>query len=345
MKEQKRRTGFELGVGAFVVQAVRLKGLTGTLSWPSQPDLTFAHELAGRVRVISGLDQPPILLSGEKWPDYRGALQELRRVRSRLHCETEDAIVVVWGPEEDCRTAADEIRLRYADATAGVPNETRQPFEDGSTDFERILPGPDRMYPDTDSPPTRVTRERVSRLQANLAEKPWQRETRYAAVGVPAATTHFLIRRGGAAMVDRVVAECGADLRQACFLFGERLVGLRRAGIAVHQIPAERWCEFFRALVARPVLFEARDILVRRMAETPGESLPGILEKHGFNQTPEDWRASLLQRVAESAQAAYRKDSELVRRLAMGRMMSGLLGRVPAREVAAALRSRMEEIQ
>ena len=45
----------------------------------------------------------------------------------------------------------------------GIPNETRQPFEDGSTDFERILPGPDRMYPDTDSPPSRVTRERVDR--------------------------------------------------------------------------------------------------------------------------------------------------------------------------------------
>ena len=35
-----------------------------------------------------------------------------------------------------------------------MPFETRQPFEDGHTDFERILPGPDRMYPDTDSPPT-----------------------------------------------------------------------------------------------------------------------------------------------------------------------------------------------
>ncbi len=75
----------------------RLKGLTGTLSWPSQPDLTFAHELAGRVRVISGLDQAPILLSGEKWPDYKGALQELRRVRTRLRCESDDAVVVSLG--------------------------------------------------------------------------------------------------------------------------------------------------------------------------------------------------------------------------------------------------------
>jgi glutamyl-tRNA(Gln) amidotransferase subunit E len=342
VKDDKRRPGFELGAGPFVVKAVRLKDLAGTLSWPTQPDLTFAHELAGRVRVIAGLDEAPILLSGEKWPDYRGGIQELRRVRARLHCGTEDAVVVLWGPEEDCRTAADEVRLRYVDAINGVPNETRQPFEDGTTDFERILPGPDRMYPDTDSPPTRVTRERVARLRAHLAEKPWQREARYADVGVPAATAHYLIRRGGAALVDNVVSRCGADLRQACFLFGERLVGMRRGGFAVDQISPEQWCEFFCAVAERPVLFEARDVLVRRMVEFPGAGMAQILEKYGYNEAPGDWRASLVQRIAEAAQAAYRKDRDLVHRLAMGRLMSGLLGRVPAGEVAAALRHEME---
>jgi len=339
---EKRRPGFELGAGPYAVRAVRLKGLAGTLSWPGQPDLTFAHELAGRVRVISGLDQPPILLSGEKWPDYRGALQELRRVRARLHCEPDDAIVVVWGPDEDCRTAAEEVRLRYADATDGVPNETRQPFEDGTTDFERILPGPDRMYPDTDSPPTRIMRDRVVRLKSNLAEEPWLREERYAGAGVPASTTHYLIRRGGAAMVDRVVSECGADLRMACFFFGERLVGLRRAGIPVDRIAAERWCELFRVLRERPVLFEARDLLVRRMAEPTGQSLGQILSECGLDSAVGDWRGSLRQHVVEAGQAAYRKDAGLVRRLAMGRVMRGLLGRVPAAEVAASLRNEVE---
>jgi glutamyl-tRNA(Gln) amidotransferase subunit E len=345
IKDQRRRPGFELGAGPFMVLAVRLKNLAGTLAWPSQPDLTFAHELCGRVRVIAGLDQAPIMLSGEKWPDYRGALQELRRVRSRLHCESEDAVVVVWGPAEDCHTAAEEIRLRYADAANGVPNETRQPCKDGTTDFERILPGPDRMYPDTDSPPTEVTRERVTRLGAQLAERPWKREERYAQAGVPAATSHYLIRRGGANLVDKVVSECGADLRQACFLFGERLVGWKRSGIEVSRIPAQSWCDLFRTVALRPVLFEARDILIRKMAEAPGTDLRHILEKHGFHEDPGNWRATLLQRIAEAAQAAFRKDAGLVRRLAMGRLMSGLIGKVPAREVAAALQSVMEEMK
>ena len=43
---------------------------------PGRPSPThvFAHELAGRVRVIAGLDQQPILLHSEKWPDYQRSL-------------------------------------------------------------------------------------------------------------------------------------------------------------------------------------------------------------------------------------------------------------------------------
>ncbi|RLB51264.1 MAG: Glu-tRNA(Gln) amidotransferase GatDE subunit E, partial [Deltaproteobacteria bacterium] len=147
VSEEGRRPGFELGDGPFCVRAIRLHGLADTLSWPTQLDLTFAHELAGRVRVIAALDQQPILLHSEKWPDYAGSQRELRRVKRHLHCGPTDAVVVVWGPHQDTLTAVEEIRLRYVDAIDGVPNETRQPYEDGTTDFERILPGPDRMYP------------------------------------------------------------------------------------------------------------------------------------------------------------------------------------------------------
>ncbi len=119
------------------------------------------------MRVIAGLDQPPILYHSEDWPGH--ATAELGLLRGAMGGGDGDALVVVWGPERDVHTAAEEIRLRYVDATDGVPNETRQPFADGHTDFERILPGPDRMYPDTDSPPTRVTRERVDRLRAGSA--------------------------------------------------------------------------------------------------------------------------------------------------------------------------------
>ena len=336
----ERRPGFELGSGPFVVRAARLRGLTGTLAWPTQPESIFAHELAGRVRVIAGLDQLPILLHSEKWPDYRGSVQELRKVRARLHCETDDAVVVVWGPEEDTVTAVDEVRLRYADAVLGVPNETRQPFPDGSTDFERILPGPDRMYPDTDSPPTRVTRERVERLRTGLAPRPWEREARYAAVGVPAWVSHYLIRRGGATLVDRL-ATGGADLRRACFLIGEKLVALRRAGVPVDGIPFERWAELFRLAGEMPVLWEAWDRIVRAIAAAPERPVADTVAENSLGIVPAGWQRAVTRALDAASATAIRGEPGRVARLALGLAMDELRGTIPAVEVAAALQDRL----
>ncbi len=337
VRSQGRRPGFELGQGSFRVLAVRLPGLAGTLAWPTQPGRIFAHELAGRVRVIAGLDQPPILFHSEAWP--RDAGEHLARLRAAARCEEKDGLVVVWGPERDVHTAADEIRLRYVDAADGIPNETRQPFADGSTDFERILPGPDRMYPDTDSPPTRVTRERVERLRSALPEPPWKREARYVSAGVPVPVVHYLVRRGGAALVDRVVAEAGADLRFAAFFFGERVKGLRRAGVAVDRIPEDAWVEVFRAFAVRTVRREAWQALVRRMAAGSGGSVASLLGELGLDGDPDGWRALLPRWVEAAEREAYDRDPGRVLRHATGRAMGALRGRVPASVLIEALRS------
>ena len=334
LERDERRPGFERGEGPFCVRGIRLRGLAGTLSRPCQPDLTFAHEIAGRVRVIATLDQAPVLLHSDAWPDYTGSVDELNRMRKTLSCESDDALIVVRGATEDTRTAAREIELRYADAVEGVPHETRQPLEEGNTDFERILPGPDRMYPDTDSPPQRITRERVEALQVALPEPPWKREERYAAVDVSRNTIHFLIRRGGARLVDLVVEDCGADLRRACFFFGEELKGLRRAGFAVDLIGDTRWCELFRLAADRPVLWEARQTLVQEMARQPEMAVQDLVQELDLGIEPPDWLDHL-----DSASATVTDDlePESLQRCLMGHMMYQIRGRVPATIVAEAV--------
>ena len=336
---EDRRPGFECGAGAFCVRAVKLEGLAGTLSWPTQPDRTFAHELKGRVRVIAGLDQQPILLHSEDWS--ADAAAELVTLRSELGCDDGDGLVVVWGAEQDTLTAAEEIRLRYVDAVDGIPNETRQPFEDGSTDFERILPGPDRMYPDTDSPPQRVTRERVDRLRAPLPEPPWVREERYASAGVPRPVIHYLIRRGGAQLVDAVVEAGAADLKKACFFFGERIKGLRRSGVAVDDIDTYGWIDLFDLVARVPVLWQAIDELIRWMSENPALNVEDYTRVAGLGTKPGNWRGRVARRVAE-AEPDHPDGSDDQRvRFLLGTAMNELRGRVPANEVEDAIRTEM----
>ncbi len=334
------RSDLEHGGGDFCVRAVVLRGLAQTLSWPTQPGLTFAHELMGRVRVIACLDQQPTLIHNEKWPDYEGSQQELERLRNRLDCGGDDALIVIWGAAEDTVTAAKEIQLRYVDALDGVPNETRQPKADGSTDFERILPGPDRMYPDTDSPPQAITRSRVKRLQVALPEPPWEREERYGNVGVPLPTIHFLIRRGGARLVDLVVENCGSDLAWTCYFFGERLKGLRRSGVPVDRISDEGWLALFNSFSRQPALRDAWKEIVSGFAESPDIDavLTGLGLNCRFDDLPESVRSAI---ETEPFQQPTYNDGQFERFL-MGCLMSGLKGLVPGVEVASTLSSELE---
>ena len=332
-----RRPGFERGAGPFCVRAVRLAGLAGTLAWPTQPGRCFADELRGRVRVIAALDQAPILLDSEAWP--AGATDALEVLQRTAGCTPDDGLVVVWGALEDTLTAAEEVRLRYADALDGVPNETRQPFADGSTDFERILPGPDRMYPDTDSPAQRITRERVEALAAPLPEPPWSREARYAAAGVPSTVIHYLIRRGGARLVDLVVTESGADLRRACFFVGERLKGLSRDGLAVDHVPDRTWCDLFALGEVRPVIWEAWRDLVEWIVEHPESDVFEDAALAGIGIEPKDWRQTVAAAAASPAPGSDPEDREQRLRFLMGRLMDELRGRVEGARVADEVRA------
>jgi len=327
----------KLGKGKFTVRAVKLEGMEGVLMHPTQPDHTFAHEVAGRIRVIAGLDQQPIFLHDIRWPNYSG-LGELRRLKEKMRCGPQDALIVVWGPEEDTVTAAEEIHKRFIEALDGVPNETRQAFSDGRTDFERILPGPDRMYPDTDSPPTRIMGDRVKRLRAALPPPPWEREAMYEAAGVPISTIHYLIRRGGADLVDSVTVDGSIrepdEVRRACFLFGERWKGWKRAGVDVEAIHKDRWCELFQMLRSRPILWEGMEKLVRWMAVHPDETVMDAVVNLRLEPVPEQWWTGVSQAVRERKGEHPNLAAAARKRWHLGQALRRLRGRVAVAEVA-----------
>jgi glutamyl-tRNA(Gln) amidotransferase subunit E len=326
------------------VYAVRVAGVAGLAQHPTQPDTTFLDELAGRIRVIACLDDAPVVFSGALFPQFQGRNLVLDRVRRRAGVGANDDVFVVFGPEEDVRTAAEEVRLRFADATVGVPKETRQALVGGYTTFERILPGPDRMYPDTDSPPTRVTEARVAGIKAGLKPAPWARLERYGGWGVPDETTRFLIRRGGALAVDAAVEKTGVDGRTAAIIIGQRAKALARAGVPVQRLGPAEWVDVFDFYMRGRLPREAVPVVAARMARD-GLRAAEAAAAEGMALLPrEAWQAQL----GSLSMAGYRaaRDDGAARRLRFlaGRAMEQLRGRAPAKDVAAWLAGRIEEM-
>jgi glutamyl-tRNA(Gln) amidotransferase subunit E len=326
------------------VFAVRVAGVAGLAQHPMQPDTTFLDELAGRIRVIACLDEVPILFSGSLFPQFQSRNQVLDRVRRRAGVGANDDVFIVFGPEDDVRTAADEIRLRFADATVGVPKETRQALVGGYTTFERILPGPDRMYPDTDSPPTRVREDRVAAIKARLRPAPWTRFDRYGAWRVPEETTRFLIRRGGAEILDEVVEKTGVDGLTAAIQIGQRVRALTRAGIPVGRLGAVEWVQVFDLYTSGRIPREAIPVVATRMAKD-GLSAAAAASAEGIALVGREVWQRDLDRLSMDGYRPRPADSADKRlRFLAGRAMAQLKGKAPAKDVAAYLADTLEEI-
>jgi glutamyl-tRNA(Gln) amidotransferase subunit E len=326
------------------VLAVKVFGAAGLAQHPTQPDTTFLDELAGRIRVIACLDEAPIVFSGAQFPQFQTRNLVLDRVRKRAGAGANDDVFVVFGPEDDVRTAADEIRLRFADATLGVPKETRQALVGGYTTFERILPGPDRMYPDTDSPPTRVTQERVAAIKSRLKSPPWTRIERYMSWRVPEETCRFLIRRGGAEIVDAVVEKTGVDGLVAAIQIGQRAKALKREGIPVERLGAAEWVQVFDLFTSGRIPVEAIPVVASRMAKDRLSAEAASAAEGIALVGREVWQRDLDRLTLDGYIRKPIDTGDKRLRFLAGRATDQLKGKAPASDVAAYLRDRIEEI-
>jgi len=205
--------------------AVNLPHFKGLASHFTQPGRDFADEISGRLKVIACLELPHLTHSEETtWAEITGG----DRIAQLLGAGPQDAQMIFWAPADDVKTALETIDERCRLAFAGVPNETRRGLADGRTVFERVLPGPDRMYPDTDSAPIAITDAMVEKARANLPVDPRQLIARLRAWQVPEGAFYYLMTRRLVPDVEQIVAETGWPARFVALLFAQTLKGLER---------------------------------------------------------------------------------------------------------------------
>jgi len=168
-----------------VAAAVVLRGFRELLGWQTQTNTRFSREISDRVRVVACLTRLPNIIHSDSLSETLSSAR-WEAVRKAAGATSDDTVVVVWGPPEDVKTGVQEIAIRAREAAIGIPSETRQALRDGTNGFERILPGPDRMYPDTDLPPKQVTEERLERIRRGLPVPVWTREAWYRELRLPA---------------------------------------------------------------------------------------------------------------------------------------------------------------
>jgi glutamyl-tRNA(Gln) amidotransferase subunit E len=286
------------------VVAINLPGCRGILSHFTQPGLVFADEISDRLKVIACIEKPNMIHSEEIGERNFNSL--FPEVAIWLSASEDDAQIILWGPEADIPTAIETVDERIRLALEGVPQETRKSFADGTTMFERVLPGRDRMYPDTDSQPLPVTTEMLERLAKNQPKEIALRFRQMKEWGLPEDTWHYLLSKNLVALIERAGDELGLDHREAGIMLGHRFRNLEGRGMVAAGFSYERLYDLFEFISRKKMLLPVARLMLPEVVATPQPDFEKILAGTGFNPEPmEQIKARVKELDREFARICY----------------------------------------
>jgi glutamyl-tRNA(Gln) amidotransferase subunit E len=310
------------------IHAVKLPGWAELLRWETQEGTTFSKEIADRVRVIACLSDLPNIIHSDTTNESISGV-EWNLVKKAMHFSSADSLVIVWGSARDVETAAKEIIIRAREATIGIPSETRQALRDGTTGFERILPGPQRMYPDTDLPPKRLDPDAVERIRMHLPVQFWDRRRRWKELGVAPDAINGLSISPLATLFDEAVEQARLPLIVLVNALWRHPRRLRREGTPEHALRQDD----LRAILA--AVADSR-LTPDGILAALRQSVAGAFDADAL--PPRLTRADLAP-VIERAKAAVLEagilDSANLPVLTLDRVMDEVRGRIPGADVAA----------
>lgn len=205
----------------YTFMAVNLPHFKGLLSHFTQPGKCFADEFSDRLKVIACIEKPN--MTSSEAIEAIISDHEMDKIKKLLNTGENDAQIIFWGPQEDMKTALETIEERALMAFDGIPRETRKSFEDGTTIFERVLPGADRMYPDTDTAPIPLDNNYIEDLRNKLPQDVIDRYHQLKEWNVPEDTFTNIFKCNLYPLIEKIVNELKLNPVFVGAFFGHRL--------------------------------------------------------------------------------------------------------------------------
>ncbi|MBE0572084.1 MAG: Glu-tRNA(Gln) amidotransferase subunit GatE [Ignavibacteriaceae bacterium] len=313
------------------IRCVVLKGFKDLLRWQTQTDTYFSKEISDRVRVIACLTTIPNIIHSDSRTDTITSSDWLK-VKKHVEATDNDTLIIVWANDDDIQTAVNEIIIRSKEATIGIPSETRQALSDGTNGFERILPGADRMYPDTDLPPKKIAEDRIDKIKSGLPEQFWKRKAWYKELKIPPDTIDELSISKYAELFKKAVSEWKINPVTAAVILVQYPKRLSKSSYVIDSINEEMMLSILKAYADGKLTYDF--ILTAMKISTElgmfvEEIIPEPISEN-------DLEKEILFAEQQMAKLKFIKDKN-AGSIIMGILMNKLRGRISAKDIAQKL--------
>ncbi len=290
------------------IYAVNLPKFKGILSYFLQPGKTFADEFINRLKVIACIEKPNMACSEDINPIIEK--EDFEKIKKLLEAKENDAQIIFWGPEADVKTALETIEERCQMAFEGVPEETRKYFKDGTTIFERVLPGADRMYPDTDTAPIPLKDDYIEDLRKKIPTDIIDRYHQLVEWKIPEDTHNYIFKKNLFPLIEKIINELNINPKFVGTFFGHRL-----KFVEGHFIPSDKFnykiiFAMFKFLQENKLDFQLAKQMLAVVYEHPKMDFESVLNSIDFKRIDREKIISKIPFLKEKFEEIKRSDDE-----------------------------------
>ncbi len=303
--------------------AVNLPDFVGLLSFFTQPGKCFSDEISDRLKVIACLEKPNLRHHEEK-----ESVIDWGKLRRENKWKQTDAQLLISGQPEDLHTALETIEERCRLAFFGVPNETRKSLKDGTTIFERVLPGPDRMYPDTDSAPLPISETLIEELRRQLPTAVENSVQMMQQWQFPQDVVGYILKNNLFPLVKKNITDFNLQPVFVATFFGHNLKHIEGWITPASQFDYERIYALFAFLRQENLQPELAKKMLPVIYHYPNMDFESVLLTIAFKKHSDDDILALIPDLKTKFKDIGRKDDAAMREWMMGQLRSRAIGNI-----------------
>jgi len=323
------------------VLAVKLPKFAGLLKRELAPGMRLGAEMAdiahfwGRVGGIFHSDELPA---------FGISVDEVNQVGRLAKKEQLDAVVFVADTLENATDALKAVTQRAREAVKGVPEETRAANPDGTTRYMRPRPGAARMYPETDVPPIRLTKDYLDELRSRLLELPEQKMGRLMKeYGLNRKLARQILDSEYADLFEAIAKETGVSPTVIAVALTETLKALRREDVEVEKVSDGQFRELFGLIGSEKTTKEAIPEIITWLSKHEGVTAKEAVKRLGMVMISRRELEAMIDDLIRGNESLVKERGTDAFGPLMGMIMKKVRGRVKAELVSEVLKRRLEE--
>jgi glutamyl-tRNA(Gln) amidotransferase subunit E len=323
-------------IDKYRIIAVNLSNFKGILSHFTQPGKIFADEIADRLKVIACLEKPNMIHSEEL--DPKVIEENFSKIKELFNASENDAQIIFWAPDKDIPTALETIEERCKMAFEGVPKETRKSFSDGTTIFERVLPGADRMYPDTDSAPIPLEDKYIEKLSKTVPTDVIDRYNQLKKWNIPEDTYTFIFRNNLYPLIEKIIKDLKLNPVFVGTFIGHRLKFVEGHYESANNFEYDKIYDLLKYLIDKKLEIQLSKKMLPVVYQYPKMDFDSILTSINFKPLPKEEIVSKIPFLKQKFhEIKISNDDQVAKHWIMGELQKTAVGNIAPDQLAKAI--------